>query len=619
MLASLGLRRKSGGASETVDSTGRAPLQDWHDLVPEQSRIRWLRTAVAAVFVAFPVILFTALRSFFATIGSALGGVTGPVAGRFSVGVEQLGSRYRSFLDRALHRRGLVMGAVGILAVTAVALFGSLGAELIPPLAQGQVTLALELPEGTPLSRTDATVAAIGRRLAKIDGVERVAATVGVSQDGGGAVARRKENRADVHLKLAGAREETEERVLEDVRGVLRDFPGTAFRVQRPSLLSLSTPLEVDVYGYDLERIMQTADDVAAEVGTVRGVRDVQLAMVPGSPEIRVSFDRDRLNRYDLTLSSVASTLQNKVRGTVASQFRDQEKHIDIRVLNDDDQRSTLTAIRDLIVAERDGIPIRLSTIASMEIVQGPSEIHRMGRRRVAIVTANLSGRDLSSTSEEISTRLAGMAMPAGVTAELGGQNDEMRRSFRSLKIATLLAVFLVYLVMASQFESFLYPFIIMFTVPLALVGAVIGLRITGTPLSVVAAIGAIMLAGIVVNNGIVLVDRINQYRRARVPLRDAILDAGAERFRPILMTTITTVLGLLPMALGLGEGAELRAPLAITVIWGLLFATVLTLLVVPVMYTLLTPGDDLGAQPTTAPRRAGEDRFATAPGGGGS
>jgi HAE1 family hydrophobic/amphiphilic exporter-1 len=152
-----------------------------------------------------------------------------------------------------------------------------------------------------------------------------------------------------------------------------------------------------------------------------------------------------------------------------------------------------------------------------------------------------------------------------------------------------------------------------------ALVGAVIGLRITGTPLSVVAAIGAIMLAGIVVNNGIVLVDRINQYRRARVPLRDAILDAGAERFRPILMTTITTVLGLLPMALGLGEGAELRAPLAITVIWGLLFATVLTLLVVPVMYTLLTPGDDLGAQPTTAPRRAGDERLATAPGGGGS
>jgi HAE1 family hydrophobic/amphiphilic exporter-1 len=207
-------------------------------------------------------------------------------------------------------------------------------------------------------------------------------------------------------------------------------------------------------------------------------------------------------------------------------------------------------------------------------------------------VSGNLAGRDLASASAEIETRLATLPLPAGVSAELGGQNTEMRQSFHSLKMAVALAIFLVYLVMAAQFESFVYPFIIMFTVPLALMGAVLGLKVTGTPVSVVAGIGAIMLAGIVVNNGIVLVDRINQLRRRRLELREAVLQAGSERFRPILMTTTTTVLGLLPMALGLGEGAELRAPLAITVIFGLTLATLLTLVVVPVAYTLLTRGD---------------------------
>nr|MBC8426202.1 efflux RND transporter permease subunit [bacterium] len=189
--------------------------------------------------------------------------------------------------------------------------------------------------------------------------------------------------------------------------------------------------------------------------------------------------------------------------------------------------------------------------------------------------------------------RLRNLTVPANISVSLGGQNDEMQKSYRSLQMAILLAVFLVYLVMAAQFESFLHPFIIMFTVPLALIGAVYGLKLTGTSVSVIAVIGAIMLAGIVVNNGIVLVDRINKLRR-RLGLYEAVLQAGQERFRPIVMTTATTVLGLLPMALGLGEGAELRAPLAITVIAGLLLATLLTLVVVPVVYTLITPNAEV-------------------------
>ena len=285
----------------------------------------------------------------------------------------------------------------------------------------------------------------------------------------------------------------------------------------------------------------------------------------------------------------MSETVRGKVRGTVASRFRDRERHVDIRVMNADEQRNTLTAVQDLIVTEREGVPITLASIAHMDVVTGPAEIHRLGSKRVAIISANLQGRDLGSVSRDIRAQLQGLILPAGISVELGGQNEEMDKSFRSLQMAILLAVFLVYLVMAAQFESFLYPLIIMFTVPLALTGAIYGLYLAGLSVSVIAVIGAIMLAGIVVNNGIVLVDRINQLKRGGQELGLAVLQAGQERLRPILMTTSTTVLGLLPMALGLGEGAELRAPLAVTVISGLLLATVLTLVVVPVIYTLLS------------------------------
>ena len=301
---------------------------------------------------------------------------------------------------------------------------------------------------------------------------------------------------------------------------------------------------------------------------------------------------RYKLNKYGLRLGEVSETLRSKVRGTVASRFRERERHVDIRVMNVEDQRNTLTAVQELIVSEQGGIPIPLSSLASMEVVNGPAEIHRLGNQRVAIISASLSGRDLGSVSREIRESLKGISLPAGISLELGGQNDEMDTSFRSLRLAILLAVFLVYLVMAAQFESFVYPLIIMFTVPLALTGAVYGLFLSGLSISVITVIGAIMLAGIVVNNGIVLVDRINQLRRAGQDLIEAVNGACSERLRPILMTTSTTVLGLMPMALGIGEGAELRAPLAVTVISGLLLATVLTLVVVPVIYTLLTGGE---------------------------
>ena len=547
-----------------------------------------------ALVVGLPVLILRLVRLVLAGLHKLFVLALWPATRLFEIIFPRLQGGYARLLGTALRHRVTVLLLVAALAGGAFMLWSQLGSELVPPLARGEFTLALELPEGTPLSRTEKVAADFARDVGRLPGIELVAGEVGVSRDGGTSAQRRKENRAEVHVRLFEATAVAEATALEHIRGALADYPDLGMKVRRQSLLAFGAPVEVDIYGYNLTDLQATADEVAVLLRDVPGLRDLRVSMVPGSPEVQVAFDRDKLNRYGLRLGEVSETVRRKVRGTVASRFRDRERHVDIRVLNADDQRNTLTAVQDLIVAEREGVPITLGAVANMRVVTGPSEIHRLGSKRVAIVSANLSGRDLGSVSEDIRGLLATLSLPAGVAVELGGQNDEMEASFRSLKLAILLAVFLVYLVMAAQFESFVYPLIIMFTVPLALGGAVLGLWLTGLSISVIAAIGAIMLAGIVVNNGIVLVDRINQLRRQGLDLATAVQRGGSERLRPILMTTATTVLGLLPMALGLGEGAELRMPLAVTVISGLLVATLLTLLVVPVIYTLLSGREGL-------------------------
>lgn len=555
---------------------------------------RWSQLAGLFLVLGLPLLLVRQGRALGRLLGRAIGLLMWPLTSPFARFYPRVEQGYMRLLDGSLRRRGWILLGTAVFAGGGWVLWSRLGTELVPPLARGEFTLALELPEGTPLVRTDAVVRQFAREVADLPLVDMVAAETGISRDTETSAQRQKENRAEAQVRLTKASARAEAQALEGIRGILARYPDLDMKLRRQTLLSFGAPVEVDIFGYNLVDLQRTADDVTARLQKVAGLRDLRQSMVPGSPEIQVSFDRDKLNRHGLRLGDVAETVRGKVRGTVASRYRDRERHVDIRVMNADQQRNTLTAIQDLIVAERDGVPIKLATLADMAVVTGPAEIHRLGNKRVAMVTANLADRDLGSVSAEIGSVLRDLNLPAGITVELGGQNEEMASSFRSLVLASLLAVFLVYLVMAAQFESFVYPLIIMVTVPLALAGAVYGLSLRGMSISVIAIIGMIMLAGIVVNNGIVLVDRINQLRRAGLPLRQAVVLAGGERLRPILMTTGTTVLGLLPMALGLGEGAELRAPLAITVIFGLMLATLLTLVVVPAIYTLLSGREGL-------------------------
>ena len=284
----------------------------------------------------------------------------------------------------------------------------------------------------------------------------------------------------------------------------------------------------------------------------------------------------------------VADLVVSKVRGDVATRYSWRDQKIDVLVRAKKQDRSSVSDIQNLIVNPNSESPIPLSSIANIETATGPSEIRRVAQQRVAIVSANLNYGDLATAAEEVRNIISSTVTPTGIQAQVTGQNEEMSDSFRSLLFALSLAIFLVYLVMASQFESLLHPFIILFTIPLALVGAILGLWVTGSTISVVVFIGLILLAGIVVNNAIVLIDLINQYRERGMSKIKAILEGGKSRLRPIIMTTLTTALGLLPLAIGIGDGAELRAPMAITVIAGLVVSTLLTLIVIPTMYAIM-------------------------------
>ena len=356
----------------------------------------------------------------------------------------------------------------------------------------------------------------------------------------------------------------------------------------RPTLFTLKNPLEVEIAGYDLAKITAAANALEAQLKASGNFTEIENTQAPGHPELQIRFDQQRAAALGLDTAMLARRVARAVQGDVATRFRIGDRDIDVRVRGRDQDRNSVEAVRSLIINPESTRPLPLYSVAEVRLASGPSEIRRTAQQRVVMLSAGFLHDDLGSAVDELNALIAGIDMPEGVSAFVSGQREEMETSFNSMKLALALAVFLVYLVMASQFESLLHPFVILFTIPLAAIGAILALYLTGSVINVVALIGTIVLAGIVVNNGIVLLDLINRNRAAGMSRTAAILDAGPKRLRPILMTTLTTVLGLLPLVIGGAEGAEVRAPMAITVIGGLLGSALLTLLVIPVMYTLL-------------------------------
>ena len=495
---------------------------------------------------------------------------------------------YPSLLEASLRRRGLVLSLALLLFAGSVALVPRLGMDLVPSLSQGEFNAEIVLAPGTPLERTDQTIATVDEMIRQHPAVARTYVVAGTGSRLDTNPEEAGEYSGTLNVVLHAGQAAAEADVIERLRDYLQTMPGTSFNISRPELFSFSTPLVIEVAGFDLDELKRVSDQIAERMAASDRFADIESSMAAGHPELQIRFDHERAAQLGLRADQIANTIVRQVDGEVATRFSSLDRRIDVLVRARDEQRQSAERIAKLVINPGAERPVTLDAVADIEMVIGPGEIHRSSQQRVATLSTQPRYGDLGQASAEVEQIIADIPLPSGLSVRVAGQSDEMQRSFRSLVMALALAVFLVYLVMASQFESLLHPFVILMTVPLALTGAILALWMTGSTLSVVVFIGMIMLVGIVVNNAIVLVTRINQLRDEGRRRHAAIVEAARARLRPIVMTTLTTVLGLLPLAIGLGEGAEMRAPMAITVIGGLLLATLLTLIVIPVFYSVL-------------------------------
>ncbi len=501
---------------------------------------------------------------------------------------------YESLLRGALNRPWLPVLTAFLLLFGAWTLLDDLGQELVPELVQGELFLDVELPVGTPLDITQRRVAKLEAVAQGLPDIETVYAIIGSTGQQGGVAGENREHRARLTLTLKPPiSRQREDGVMESLRQALAADGDLIGRFSRPSYFSFKTPIELELRGNNLVLLRRLSDQLLRGMRQIPGLTDVESSAEGGSPELQIRFDRDRLASYGLSLQQVAAVVRNKVQGDIATEIQQQDRTIDIRVRVAEAYRDSAQGLRQLVVHREGAASLPLSAVADVIAAEGPVEIRRVDGERAALLSANLVGRDLASAAVAIEELVENLDLPQGFDWQLGGQGKEMQSSFASLRLAIYLAIFLVYLVMASQFESLLHPFVILGSVPLSLIGVVVTLALFDVRLSVVVMIGVVLLAGIVVNNAIILVDTTNRLRREDgLKKRQALEQAGQRRLRPILMTTATTVLGLLPMAIGLGEGSELRAPMALTVIGGLLSSTLLTLVVIPAVYSLLDWGE---------------------------
>ena len=496
---------------------------------------------------------------------------------------------YPTLLRWSLHHRLAVLAAAIAIFASTMSLIPRLGTELIPQLSQGEFNVDLRLAPGAPLAETDRAIQAAQRAAAGISAValDYSVAGTGNRLDANPVDAGDNTGTLSIALQPGSGRAE-ENATMDAMRAELARMPGVQYEFSRPALMSFASPLQIEISGYDLDGLARVSGMVVQQMSDSDRFTDIKTTVERGNPEIQIVFDQERAAKLGLAVRDIADRVVANVRGELATRYTWRDKKIDVLVRSVDTRKSSIEEIRRLIVNPASDRPVSLDAVAEISVSQGPAEIRRVAQERVAIITTNLAFGDLGAAAVEAGAILNRVPMAEGISAIVSGQSEEMQESFQSMQFALALAIFLVYLVMASQFESLIHPFVILFTIPLALVGAVLALFVTGTTINIVALIGVIMLAGIVVNNAIVLVDLINQLRAQGKDRLDAIMEAGVARLRPILMTSLTTALGLLPMAIGFGEGAEVRAPMAITVIGGLLVSTFLTLVVIPVVYSLM-------------------------------
>jgi len=502
-------------------------------------------------------------------------------------------ARYAALLHWALSHRKTVVTVAGLLFVVSVVLIRFIGVELIPAADEGEVSIDLEMAVGTRMEIMD-EAALIVEDVVRRHVPEMVSM---LSRVGGGGWRASGGHTAQVRVTLApkSQRNRSSEQVANDLRKALQGIPGLTVRTRAGQGLFIlrlgstsSDNVSVEVRGYDLKTAQELASKVDKAIQGVPGITDTRVSREEGSPEQAIRIDRQKAADLGLTVSRIGEALETAVGGTQASYFRERGKQYRILVRLSEEDRRNLDDLLDLTVLNNRGESVILRNAVNTIPLEGPVSLERKDQERIITVSANFTGRDMGSVISDIRNRLQSVPVPKEFAILFGGDYEEQQKAFRELMLGLVLAILLIYLVMAGQFESLRDPFVVLFSIPMAITGIVVIMILTGTIFSMQAFIGCIMLAGIVVNNAIILVDYTNRMRReGGMDLMEAVKIAGARRLRPILMTASTTVLGLLPLSLGLGEGGEAQAPLARVVIGGLISSTLITLVLIPVVYSI--------------------------------
>jgi HAE1 family hydrophobic/amphiphilic exporter-1 len=508
--------------------------------------------------------------------------------------LDTLDSNYQQAISWALDHRRTVLIGTATLFFASLLLIPFIGFELMPEADEGEVDISVEMPSGTRYEITDQVIREIEDIVREmVPEAEHIMAEVG-----GNGWRSNSSNRGSVEIKLVPLDQRT--RSSQEIANALRPHV-----VLRPGMQAFpragggnwmmrmggggESRISVEVRGYDLEMGQEIAQMVETAMQEVEGVVDTRISRRPGVPELRVVLDREKAATLGINVSDIASTLRTAIGGRVATQLRQDGREFEVLVRLKESDRQRLTQMDRIPIITPSGERIAASSVVRLERREGPVNIERKDQERVINISANLEGRDMGSVMMDIQNRVRQLPIPDEFVVLLGDEYIEQQKAFRELLVVLLLAIVLVYAVMASQFESLKDPFLILFSIPMAAIGIILMLFLTDTTFNMQAFIGVIMLAGIVVNNAIVLGDYINILRRQEgLGLRDAVETAGRRRLRPILMTTLTTVLAMVPMALGLGEGGEMQAPMARVVIAGLLTSTLITLILIPTIYTMV-------------------------------
>jgi HAE1 family hydrophobic/amphiphilic exporter-1 len=507
---------------------------------------------------------------------------------------KKLDAGYANLLRRALGRRGRVIGISVALLAASLLLTPLIGTEFMPPSDEGEVRVTGEMEVGTRLDLVERQTRLMEEIV--LPAVPETISSVTSVTSGG----RNAEATGDIRISLSPAaeRDRSNSEIATDLRKRLEErIPGMKVRVRAPQgqfllerLLGGDEGLTVEVRGFDFEILTRLADQAAAAMEGIAGITDVEVSRKAGIPQQAILVDRDKVADLGLSIRDVTKTLEIALAGAKAGEFRSGGQSHRILVQLQDAEKQSLDDILDLVLTAPDNTRVALRNLVHTSPSVGPALIERKDQQRIVTVRANLAGRDQGSVADDVGAALASIATPEGYEPQVAGNVEEQRKASRELTISLFLALILVFMVLACQYESFRDPLVVMISVPLAAIGVLITLFITGTTLNLQSYIGCIMLGGIVVNNAILLVDQAGRLQREGMAVREAVSEAGRRRLRPILMTTLTTVLALLPLALGIGEGADAQAPLARAVVGGLSASTLITLVLIPVVFSLVHP-----------------------------